>query len=296
MNAKFYRSLLALSCSLALLLAGCQGTAATTTAPPTTQAAPAQTTAAPKTDGGGDRTVIRVGATPVPHARILEAAKPLLADKGYELEIIEFTDYIQPNAALVSKDLDANFFQHQPYLDDYNQKNGSDLVGIVKIHFEPLTVYAGNTKALDKLSSGAKVGVPNDTTNEARALQLLQANDLLKLREGSGLEATKLDITENPLGLEVIELAAEQITQMLPDLDIAVINGNYALTAGLSADLGLVSEDAKSEAAETYGNVLAIRKGDDSRPEIAALIEVLTSDAIRDFINETFPGAVVPVF
>ncbi len=292
MNTKLHHCLLAFICSLALLPAGCRGTAATSTAPPTTTAA--ETTAAPHMDS--DQTVLRVGATPVPHARILEAAEPLLAEKGYELEIIEFTDYIQPNAALVSGDLDANFFQHQPYLDDYNQKNGSDLVGIVKIHFEPLTVYAGNTKALDKLAQGAKVGVPNDTTNEARALQLLQTNDLLKLREGSGLEATKLDITENPLELEVIELAAEQITQMLPDLDIAVINGNYALSAGLSEDLGLVSEDAASEAAETYGNVLAIRNGDDRRPEIAALIEILTSDAIRDFINETFPGAVVPVF
>lgn len=239
---------------------------------------------------------IVVGATPSPHAEILKAAQPLLAEKGITLEIKEFTDYVQPNLALNTGDLDANYFQHQPYLDQFNADNDMDLVALGAVHYEPMGIFAGNSSDLAALPDGAKVGVPNDATNEARALLLLESNGLIKLKEDAGVAATKLDIVENPHNLEIVEMEAAQLPLSLGSLDIAVINGNYALSGGLSISDALAIEEADSLAAETYQNVVAVRNGDETRPELQTLIEVLNSQEIADYINETFEGAVAPVF
>lgn len=239
---------------------------------------------------------IVVGASPSPHAEILKAAQPLLAEKGITLEIKEFTDYVQPNLALNTGDLDANYFQHQPYLDQFNADNDMDLVALGAVHYEPMGIFAGNSSDLAALPDGAKVGVPNDATNEARALLLLESNGLIKLKEDAGVAATKLDIVENPHNLEIVEMVAAQLPLSLGSLDIAVINGNYALSGGLSISDALAIEEADSLAAETYQNVVAVRNGDETRPELQTLIEVLNSQEIADYINETFEGAVAPVF
>ena len=239
---------------------------------------------------------IVVGASPSPHAEILKAAQPLLAEKGITLEIKEFTDYVQPNLALNTGDLDANYFQHQPYLDQFNADNDLDLVALGAVHYEPMGIFAGNSGDLAALPDGAKVGVPNDATNEARALLLLESNGLIKLKEDAGVAATKLDIVENPHNLEIVEMEAAQLPLSLGSLDIAVINGNYALSGGLSISDALAIEEADSLAAETYQNVVAVRNGDETRPELQTLIEVLNSQEIADYINETFEGAVAPVF
>ena len=239
---------------------------------------------------------IVVGASPSPHAEILKAAQPLLAEKGITLEIKEFTDYVQPNLALNTGDLDANYFQHQPYLDQFNADNDMDLVALGAVHYEPMGIFAGNSSDLAALPDGAKVGVPNDATNEARALLLLESNGLIKLKEDAGVAATKLDIVENPHNLEIVEMEAAQLPLSLGSLDIAVINGNYALSGGLCISDALAIEEADSLAAETYQNVVAVRNGDETRPELQTLIEVLNSQEIADYINETFEGAVAPVF
>ena len=239
---------------------------------------------------------IVVGASPSPHAEILKAAQPLLAEKGITLEIKEFTDYVQPNLALNTGDLDANYFQHQPYLDQFNADNDMDLVALGAVHYEPMGIFAGNSSDLAALPDGAKVGVPNDATNEARALLLLESNGLIKLKEDAGVAATKLDIVENPHNLEIVDMEAAQLPLSLGSLDIAVINGNYALSGGLSISDALAIEEADSLAAETYQNVVAVRNGDETRPELQTLIEVLNSQEIADYINETFEGAVAPVF
>lgn len=238
---------------------------------------------------------IVVGATPSPHAEILEFVKPQLEAAGYELEITEFTDYVIPNNALDSKKLDANYFQHLPYLTDFNEKNKTDLVSAVAVHFEPLGIYYGNTATLEEIADGAKIAVPNDTTNEARALNLLAAQGLITLRADAGLAATPNDITENPKNIKVVELAADQIPGAISEVDFAVINGNYALPAGL-IDRVLVVEDPKSEAALEFANILAIRPDSKDDPRIKALVAALTSDETRQFITETYGVTVVPVF
>ena len=206
------------------------------------------------------------------------------------------SDYVQPNLALNTGDLDANYFQHQPYLDQFNADNDMDLVALGAVHYEPMGIFAGNSSDLAALPDGAKVGVPNDATNEARALLLLESNGLIKLKEDAGVAATKLDIVENPHNLEIVEMEAAQLPLSLGSLDIAVINGNYALSGGLSISDALAIEEADSLAAETYQNVVAVRNGDETRPELQTLIEVLNSQEIADYINETFEGAVAPVF
>lgn len=237
---------------------------------------------------------IVVGASTSPHAEILEAAKPLLKEKGYELEIKEFSDYVLPNTALESKELDANYFQHQPYLDDFNANNGTHIISIASIHYEPLGIYAGKTASLDAISDGAQIGVPNDTTNEARALLLLETQGIIKLNEGVGVAATAKDIVENPYNIKVQEMDAAQLTRALPDLDFAVINGNYALQGGLNVEKdALAKEEADSVAAQTYANILAIREGDENREDLKALAEVLQSKEIADFIAEKYQGSVV---
>ncbi len=241
------------------------------------------------------KTVLKVGASPSPHAEILNFVKDQLAEQGIELEVVEFTDYVLPNKSLEAGEIDANYFQHQPYLEDFNAKEGASLVGAVKVHFEPFGIYPGKTASLDALQDGAEIAVPNDTTNEARALQLLEQQGLLKLKEGAGLEATVKDITENPRNLKITELPAEQLSRALSDVDFAIINGNYALSAGL-AGKALVTEGTDTQAREQFQNVLAVRSGDENRPEIKALITALTSDETKTFLEQTYPGVVIPVF
>lgn len=243
----------------------------------------------------GEKIVLKVGASPSPHAEILNFVKNVLEKQGIELEVVEFTDYVLPNKSLEAGEIDANYFQHQPYLEDFNAKEGANLVGAAKIHFEPFGIYPGKTTSLDELQDGAEIAVPNDTTNEARALQLLEQQGLIKLKEGVGLEATVKDIVENPQNLKITELPAEQLSRALSDVDFAIINGNYALSAGL-AGKALVTEGTDTQAKEEFQNVLAVRGGDENREEIKALIAALTSDETKAYMEQTYPGVVIPVF
>ena len=241
-------------------------------------------------------TPVVVGATPTPHAEVLEVLKPMMAEAGYDLQIVEFTDYVQPNLTLESGELDANYFQHITYMNNFNEENGTHLVSIADVHYEPMGIYAGKTAALDALAEGATVGVPADTTNEARALLLLEAAGLIKLNPEAGLTATIHDVTENALDLEIIEMEAAQLPRSLADLDIAVINANYALQAELSVTDALMAEAADSTAAQAYANVLTVREGDEQDAGLLALVDVLKSDTCRDFIIETYNNSVQPLF
>ncbi|MCR4782537.1 MAG: MetQ/NlpA family ABC transporter substrate-binding protein [Lachnospiraceae bacterium] len=240
---------------------------------------------------------IVIGASPSPHAEILEQAKEELEKDGWKVTIKEYSDYIQPNVALAAGDLDANYFQHKPYLDSYNEENKTDLVSAGVVHYEPFGIFPGKTKKLSDLKDGAMVGVPNDTTNEARALNLLEANGLIKLKKGAGLKATVKDIVENPKNLEIKELEAAQIPKSLQDLDIAVVNGNYAIEADLSPKKdALALEDQESLGAKTYGNVIAVQKDQKSSAKTKAIMKALKSDKVKRFIEEKYDGAVVPLF
>ncbi len=241
-------------------------------------------------------TKLKVAASPAPHAEILEAAREELAKLGYELEIIEYTDYVLPNNVVDQGEIDANYFQHEPYLIDFNEENGTDLVSVASIHYEPFGIYAGKTKSLEELEDGASVAVPSDTTNEARALLLLEEEGLIELKEGAGLTATKNDIVSNPKNLDIVELEAAQLPRVLPDVDLAVINGNYAIDAGLKVSDALATEKKESVASETYANIVATRRDNADSPEIKALIEALQTDHIKDYIESTYEGAVVPIF
>lgn len=240
--------------------------------------------------------VIKVGATPTPHAEILEVIKDELDKKGYKLEIVEYNDYIIPNNATESGELDANYFQHQPYLDDFNAENNTHLVSVAGVHFEPFGIYAGKTASLDELKDGAVVAVPNDTTNEARALLLLEAQGLIKLKDGAGMTATVADIVENPLKLEIKELEAAQIARTVKDVDVACINGNYAAEAGYEVSDALATESADSLAAQTYVNIVVVKEGNENSEKTKALVDAILSDDVKDFINEKYAGGVVPVF
>ena len=240
--------------------------------------------------------VIKVGATPAPHAEILEVIKDELAKEGWTLEIVEFNDYVQPNQALEDGELDANYFQHVLYLNQFNEEYGTHLVNAGGIHYEPFGIYAGKTASLEALADGAKIGVPNDATNEARALLLLEQEGLIKLKDGVGLKATKDDIVENPRGFEIVEINAELLPATLPDLDIAVINGNYAIDAGLKVSQALAIEAADGAATEYYQNVIAVKEGNEKNEKIQALLKALKSDAVKQFIQNTYDGAVVPLF
>ena len=242
-----------------------------------------------------DETVkLTVAASPTPHAEILNEAKALLADKGIELEVIEFTDYVQPNLVVDEGDIDANYFQHTPYLDSFNEEQGTALVSAGSIHYEPLGIYPGKSNDLANIPEGATIVVPNDTTNEARALMLLEVNGIITLKEGAGLKATKMDIVENPFNVEIVEMEAAQVAKQAPDVDFVVVNGNYALLAEFSIEDALAIEEADSEAAKTYANIIAVREGDETRADIQTLIEVLKSDAIKSYIEATYAGAVLP--
>ncbi len=250
---------------------------------------------APADDASAEAITLKIGASPTPHAEILEAAKEELAAKGINLEIVEFTDYVQPNLATESGDLDANYFQHQPYLDSFNAEQGTNLVSIGQVHFEPMAIYAGTVTDLSAIPEGTKVGIPNDGTNGGRALLLLEANGLIKLDPEAGISATKLDIVENPLNLEIIDMEAAQLPLSLGDLGIAVINGNYAMQNGLKTEDALAIEAADSLAATTYGNIVAVKAGNENAPGLAELMEVLQGPTVAEFINSTYGGAVAPM-
>ena len=238
---------------------------------------------------------ISVAASATPHAEILEQAKPLLEEKGYELEVKIFEDYIIPNEVVESGDFDANYFQHIPYRESFNEEKGTHLVDAGDIHYEPFGIYPGKKESLDDIEEGDTIAVPNDTTNEARALLLLQDNGIIKLKEGVGLEATKNDIEENPHNVEIIELEAAQIPRVVQDMSYVVLNGNYALQADYSvAKDSLAYEKSDSEAAKTYVNLIAVKEGNEDSEAIKALVEVLKSDEIKEYINETYDGAVIP--
>ena len=244
----------------------------------------------------GETTTIKVGAVPTPHAEILKQVQPILAEQGIDLEIVEFNDYIQPNIALNSGSLDANYFQHQLYLDQFSADNDMELVSIGAVHYEPMAIFAGNSSDLANLPEGAIIGVPNDPTNEARALLLLEQNGVLKLREGASVAATKLDIAENPKNVEIVEMEAAQIPLSLNSLDIGVINGNYAIGNDLALEGALAIESADTLTPDSYQNVVAVRSGDENRPELQALIQALQTQEVADYINNTYQGAVAPVF
>jgi D-methionine transport system substrate-binding protein len=235
-----------------------------------------------------------VAATAVPHAELLEQAKPILEEEGYTLEVEVFNDYVQPNNVVEAGDFDANYFQHIPYLEQFNEENGTHLVNAGGIHYEPFGLYPGTESDLANIE-GATIAVPNDTTNEARALLLLQDNGYLTLKEGVGLDATKVDIVENPYNIELVELEAAQIPRNLPDVSFAIMNGNYAMEAGYSvAEDALVYESPDSEAAATYVNVIAVKEGNENSPKIQALVAALKSDTIKQYIEDTYDGGVIP--
>lgn len=259
-------------------------------------------------EGGGDaaasteeaapaeaKGTITVAASPTPHAEILAEAAKVLAKDGWELKVTEFEDYVQPNLVVDSGEIDANYFQHKPYLDNFNEENGTKLVSVAGIHYEPFGIYPGTKKSLDELADGDTIAVPNDTTNEARALLLLQDNGLIKLKEGAGLKATVRDIEENPKNLKIEELEAAQVARVKDEVAFVVLNGNYALEAGFSvAKDAIAYEKSDSEAAKTYVNIIAVKEGNENNEGIKALVAALKSDDVKKFINDTYDGAVIP--
>ena len=286
------RKVLALACTLALsagLLAGCGSstdTAAeaesTVAAVESTEAAEAESTEAESTETAAEvesKGTITVAATPVPHAEILEAAKDLMAAEGWDLEIVEFTDYVQPNEVVESGDVDANYFQHVNYLNSYNEEKGTHLAIAGKIHYEPLGLYPGKQSDLAAITDGAEIAVPNDTTNCARALLLLEAEGLIKLDPEAGITATENDIVENPHNIKIVPLAAEQVARTLEDVDFGVINGNYAMEAGLTSADAVALESADSEAIQQYVNVVAVKEGNENNEAIKALVAALQSQS-----------------
>lgn len=282
MNKKFLSLILALALSASLTACGSSDTTETTD----------------DTDSGdtAETVTLKVAASPTPHAEILEQVKPILAEQGIDLVITEYGDYIVPNTAVDEGDEDANYFQHTPYLEQFNAENGTDLVSAGKIHYEPMGIYAGKTASLEELPDGATIAVPNDTTNEARALQLLAAQSLIEIDPEAGLNATPNDITSNPKNLEFTELDAAMIPNTIEEFDLNVINSNYALQAGLNpAEDALASEDASSDAAQTYANIVAVKAGHENDPAIVALVDALHSEEIQEFINTTYAGSVLPI-
>lgn len=276
--------------------------------PAADEAEPAEDTAAPEEDGAADteaeaeteapaelKGTITVAASATPHAEILEQAKPLLAEQGWDLEVKVFNDYVLPNQVVESGDFDANYFQHIPYLDSFNEEQGTHLVNAGGIHYEPFGIYPGMKSDLSSLEKGDVIAVPNDTTNEARALLLLQDNGILTLKDGVGLEATVRDIVDNPNEIEIQELEAAQVPRVKDEVAFVVLNGNYAMEAGFSvAKDAVVYEQADSEAAKTYVNVIAVKEGNESNEAVTALVDVLKSDEITEYINNTYDGGVIP--
>lgn len=246
-------------------------------------------------DAGQETTTLTVGASLTPHAEILEQAKSILEKDGVNLKIVEIEDTVTPNTGLLEGSLDANFFQHQPYLDDFNKENNSDLVSAGTVHYEPFGIYAGKVDNLEDLPDGATVAVPNNVTNEARALLLLEQEGVIKLKEGVDIKATVNDIEENPKNIKIEEIAPEQLVRSLPDVDVAVINGNYAIEGGLHVKDALAVESDQSVAAQTYANIVAVQSKDKDNEAVKKLVEVLQSEEIQKFIEDKYDGAVVPI-
>jgi D-methionine transport system substrate-binding protein len=242
-----------------------------------------------------DKGTITVAASATPHAEILEEAKSILAEQGWDLEVTVFDDYVQPNLVVESGEFDANYFQHIPYLEQFNEEQGTHLVNAGGIHYEPFGIYPGTKSDLADIADGDVIAVPNDTTNEARALLLLQDNGIITLKDGAGLTATVNDIAENPYNVQIQELEAAQVPRVISEVAFAVMNGNYALEAGYSVSKDSIAyEKSDSEAAQTYVNVIAVEEGNEDSEAIQALVAVLKSDAIKQFINDTYDGAVIP--
>ena len=284
------RILLTLGLVSLLALAGCGKKAADTNTSSNESAAESKSEGASK-----DLKTIVVGATPAPHAEILEAAKDALKKKGVEIEIVTYNDYVQPNLATDQGEIDANYFQHLPYLEEFNKEKNTKVVSVGKVHYEPFGIYAGQSKDLKDIKDGAKIAVPNDTTNEARALLLLQDNGIIKLKDGAGLTATKQDVVENPHNIELYEVEAAQIPRSLDSVDFACMNGNFALQANYKPSDALAVEKADSEAAQTYANIIAVAEKNKDAEWVKTLVEVLQSKEIQDFINEKYEGGVVPI-
>ncbi len=290
------KKILALTLSAILclgLLAGCgtdSGSAATDPA--------SEPTSGATNTPGGELETITVGASSTPHAEILDAVRGELETLGYNLEVVVFNDYVQPNTALADGDLDANYFQHEPYLTTFNSERGTDLVSAGAIHYEPMGIYPGTKSSLDDIAEGDTIAIPNDGSNETRALLLLQDLGYITLADGidASSNATIEAIVDNPLNLEITEMNAENIPHILADVAFGIINGNYALQADLTGDDALASESADSDAAQTYANIVACRNGDENSDKIQALITALTSETCREYIESTYNGAVVPIF
>lgn len=248
-----------------------------------------------KAEDTDSKGTIKVAASETPHAEILEQAKPLLEKEGWDLEVTVFNDYVQPNLVVESGEFDANYFQHIPYLEEFNEEQKTHLVNAGGIHYEPFGIYPGTKNSLDDLEKGDVIAVPNDTTNEARALLLLQDNGVITLKNGVGLEATVNDIVDNPKGVEIRELEAAQVSRVTEEVAFVVLNGNYALEAGYSVAKDAVAyEKNDSEAAQTYVNVIAVKEGNEDNEGIKALVKVLKSDEIKKYINDNYDGAVIP--
>ena len=239
------------------------------------------------------KVVLKVGATPVPHAEILNEIKPLLAKDGIDLQIIEFTDYVKPNLSLNDKEIDANFFQHEPYLKKFAADRKLDLVNLVAVHIEPMGVYSKKLKDIKSVPDGPKVAIPNDPTNGGRALNILAKAGLIKLKDGVGISATVGDIVENPKNLKITEAEAAMLPRTLDDVDLAVINSNFAMEAKLNPTKDALFIEPKDS---PYANIVAVRKGDENRKEIQALKKALTSPEVKKFIEEKYKGAVIPAF
>ena len=277
---------LLLGLTLCLSLAACGGDSAA-------DSGAADTGAAEEGGDSGETVTLTVAASPTPHAVILEQCVPILAEQGIDLVINQYSDYVVPNTAVEDGDEDANYFQHLPYLEEFNETRGTHLVSVAGVHIEPMGIYAGRVESLEDLPDGAVIGIPNDPTNEGRALLLLEAQGLITLDDSSNLSATPNNIVDNPKNLQFEEIEAQTLPSSRPDLDLAVINSNYALGAGLnptSDALAIESSDSP------YVNVLVVKEGNEDNAAVQALVEALHSDTIRDFITEEFDGAVVPAF
>ena len=284
----------ALGIALAFGLTACGGNSANSSASGSDSSASASSGSASASSvaAASDDKVIKVGATPTPHAEILnDVVAPLVEKAGYKLEVVEFTDYVLPNTATEDGEIDANYFQHIPYLDDFNAEQGTHLVNVAGVHIEPMRIYAGKTASLDDLAEGAQVAVPNDTTNEARALLLLQTAGLIELNDPTNLASTPKDIKSNPKNLKFVEVEAATVPTVLQDVDIAVINTNYALGANLSADLILQTEAGDSP----YVNVVVVKEGNENSEKTKVLVDAISSQDVKDYITKTYNGEVVPV-
>jgi len=276
---------LTLALILALSLAACGGKDSGGSAPADAQA--------PADSAPAETVKLKVAASPTPHAEILAQCVEPLKEQGIELVVTEYSDYVFPNTAVEDGDEDANYFQHVPYLDDFNAQRGTHLVSVAGVHIEPMGLYAGTSASLDAVPDGGKAAVPNDPTNEGRALLLLEAQGLIKLKDSTNLLSTPKDIVENPKNLEFVELEASQVPAALDEVDIAAINSNFALGAGLNpVEDALVIEAADSP----YVNILVVKEGNENNEAVQALVKALQSDAVKDYINATFGGAVVPAF